>query len=118
MCDPTLLKRLRRENGQTQQQVANRLYITQSTYAYYESGRTKMNLDLIVALAGIYQMNLSAFFFPAEKPAALCAGSGEAAFHALDAKEQKLVILYRSGTPTQRKAVLAAARALVKFDGG
>jgi len=33
------------------------LQIDRSTYAYYESGRTRINIDIIVSLAHFYQVS-------------------------------------------------------------
>ena len=51
-----IIRALRKEKGLTQQQVADHLQIDRSTYAYYESGRTRLNIDIIVKLAHFYQI--------------------------------------------------------------
>ncbi|MCL2195772.1 MAG: helix-turn-helix domain-containing protein, partial [Oscillospiraceae bacterium] len=53
-----LIKQLRRRNGLTQQQVADFLHIDRSTYAYYESGRTKISVEALLHLARLYQITL------------------------------------------------------------
>ena len=52
-----IIRKLRKERGLTQQQVAEQLNIERSTYAYYESGRTRMNMNVIVGLAHFYQVS-------------------------------------------------------------
>ena len=51
-----IIRKLRKEKGLTQQQVADHLHLDRSTYAYYESGRSKLNADIIVKLAHFYQV--------------------------------------------------------------
>jgi len=51
-----IIRALRKEKGLTQQQVADYLHLDRSTYAYYESGRSKLNADIIVRLARFYQI--------------------------------------------------------------
>ena len=52
------VRRLRKERGLTQQQVADHLQIDRSTYAYYESGRSRFNIDVLVGLADFYEVSL------------------------------------------------------------
>ena len=51
------LKRLRENNGYTQQQVANALSIERSTYTYYETGKTTPDINTIVKLAKIFNVS-------------------------------------------------------------
>jgi len=120
-----LLKTLRKENGLTQQQVADYLHLDRSSYAYYESGRTKINIDILIRLAQFFQISL-AMLVGEELPMQLRDGSsGESLetvlvndsvsrFSQLTRDEQYLVILYRSGTPDQRLALLEQANALTE----
>ena len=55
------IRKLRREKGLTQQQVAEHLGVDRSTYAYYESGRSKLSIDVIVKLAHFYQIRYAVF---------------------------------------------------------
>jgi len=54
------IRKLRREKELTQQQVADYLGIERSTYAYYESGRTRLNIDVLVRLAHFYKVSYAA----------------------------------------------------------
>ncbi|MCL2298605.1 MAG: helix-turn-helix domain-containing protein [Firmicutes bacterium] len=120
-----LLKTLRKENGLTQQQVADYLHLDRSSYAYYESGRTKINIDILMRLAQFFQISL-AMLVGEELPAQLKDGSSEdslesvlvgesvSRFSQLTRDEQYLVILYRSGTPDQRLALLEQADELTQ----
>jgi len=51
-----IIRALRKEKGLTQQQVADYLNLDRSTYAYYESGRSKLNTDIVVKLAHFYRI--------------------------------------------------------------
>ena len=59
-----IIRKLRRERDLTQQQVADYLEIDRSTYAYYESGRSKLNLDIVVKLAHFYQIRYAILLGP------------------------------------------------------
>ena len=118
----TLLKKLRKESGLTQQQVADFLHLDRSTYAYYESGRTKINIDILIRLSNFFQISL-ATLVGEEVPAGALADdtvSADAAlinesvknFSQLSREEQYLVILFRSGTPVQRQKILEQANLL------
>jgi len=51
------LRELRKGKGLTQAQLANHLNIDRSTYAYYESGRNRLNIDVVVKLAHFFQVS-------------------------------------------------------------
>jgi len=120
-----LLKTLRKENGLTQQQVADYLHLDRSSYAYYESGRTKINIDILMRLARFFQISL-AMLVGEELPAQLKDDASEedleavlvndsvSRFSQLTRDEQYLVILYRSGTPGQRLDLLRQANELTE----
>lgn len=50
------LKYYRHEAGYTQQQIANQLKIERSTYTYYETGKTKPDINTLIKLAKIYDI--------------------------------------------------------------
>jgi len=58
-----IIRKLRKEKGLTQRQVADCLQMD-PTYAYYESGRTRINIDVIVKLAHFYQIRYSVLLWP------------------------------------------------------
>ena len=53
------LRELRKAKGLTQEQVANHLNIDRSTYAYYESGRSRLNIDVVVKMAHFFQVSFA-----------------------------------------------------------
>jgi len=63
------IRKLRRERDLTQQQVAEYLGIDRSTYAYYESGRSRLNIDIVVKLAHFYKVSYATILGPEPVPA-------------------------------------------------
>ena len=63
-----IIRKLRRDRKLTQQQIADLLQIDRSTYAYYESGRTKLNIDIIVKLAHFYKVSYATLIGKPEPP--------------------------------------------------
>lgn len=51
------LKTLRKENNLTQKQISDILGLDRSTYAYYELGRTRPDIDTLVVLARIFKVS-------------------------------------------------------------
>jgi transcriptional regulator with XRE-family HTH domain len=119
----TLLRNLRKENGLTQQQVAEFLHLDRSTYAYYESGRTKINIDILVRLARFFQVSLARLLgedLPERlgdetvSAETLLIDDSVALFSHLSREEQYLIILFRSGTAQQQQDVLEQAQVLTE----
>ena len=52
-----IIRKLRRERNLTQQQVADYLHLDRSTYTYYETGRTQINIDIVIKLAHFYKVS-------------------------------------------------------------
>jgi transcriptional regulator with XRE-family HTH domain len=48
---------LRTERGYTQQNVADYLKIDRSNYSKYELGKLEVNLDMLIALAKLYNVS-------------------------------------------------------------
>jgi len=118
-----LLRKLRKENGLTQQQVADFLHLDRSTYAYYESGRTKINIDILIRLARFFQVSLASLvgeevhteqFSDDTTAETLLVNDSVSRFAQLSREEQYLIILYRSGTPEQQQKVLEQTQALTE----
>jgi transcriptional regulator with XRE-family HTH domain len=122
----SLLKKLRRENGLTQQQVADFLHLDRSTYAYYESGRTKINIDILIRLSRFFQVGLGQLVGEDLPPQlndslveqavtdTLLIDDSITRFSHLTREEQYLIILYRSGTGAQRQTLLKQANAITE----
>lgn len=63
------IRELRKERGLTQQQVADYLNLDRSTYAYYESGRSKVSIAIVVKLAHFYHVRYATLLGPEPVPA-------------------------------------------------
>ena len=64
-----IIRKLRKERGLTQQRLADYLGMDRSTYAYYESGRHKLPVDLVIKLAHFYRIPYAALLGPEPVPA-------------------------------------------------
>ena len=62
------IRELRKERHLTQKELADFLGIDRSTYAYYESGRSKLNLGIVVKLAHFYKVSYATLLGPEPTP--------------------------------------------------
>lgn len=117
MYDVALLRKLRRENGLTQRQVADLLHMDRSTYTYLELGHTRLNIENLVKLARLYRVSLYELLDepPPEFPSA--PGGSEMLFSALGREEQRLVLLFRACDNDRRGQLLALAEGLTADPG-
>ncbi len=53
-----ILKSLRKSKNMTQQDIANRINVTQSAYAHYEAGRKEPNIRTLILLAEIHKTSI------------------------------------------------------------
>ncbi len=118
------LKYYRHECGLTQQQVADRLKIERSTYTYYETGKTKPDINTLIKIAKVYNINYTALLEGVEEELEAAVAdivSGPAddddslkyRTHATTKYEVELLFVVRNLTPKQRKEVMALAKKLV-----
>lgn len=56
LCERLLQKR--KKAGFTQNEIASRLQITQSTYAGYETGKSKPSIDMLTKIADLYDTSI------------------------------------------------------------
>ena len=99
------IKKYRRECGYTQKTLADLLGIDRSTYAYYESGRIKPDINNIMKLCKIFKVNYEDILesesnlqnnlhdsnFPCSNPTH---GSSTYMYN-LTKKEQEIILYYR-----------------------
>lgn len=52
------IRRIREDNGLTQQRVADLLHVGQRTYSDYESGKTRIPVDSLLLLAEYYNVSM------------------------------------------------------------
>src|SRR5574344_2088876 len=118
------LKYYRHECGLTQQQVADRLKIERSTYTYYETGKTKPDINTLIKIAKVFNINYTALLEGVEdelEAAVADIHSGPAdeedglkyRTHATTKYEVELLFVVRNLTPKQRKEVIILAKKLV-----
>ena len=58
----SFLKQLRKEKGLTQEQLADRLYVSRRTVSRWETGSNLPDLDMLVELADLYEVDLRDIF--------------------------------------------------------
>ncbi len=119
------LKFYRHECGLTQQQVADRLKIERSTYTYYETGKTKPDINTLIKIAKVYNISYTKLLEGIEdelENAVADIHSGSSAeeddtmkyrTHATTKYEVELLFVVRNLTPKQRKEVMNLAKKLV-----
>lgn len=52
------IRRLRKESGLTQQQVADKVNVSRSAYSQYEMGLKQPTIDTLVKIADLYKCSL------------------------------------------------------------
>lgn len=119
------LKFYRHECGLTQQQVADRLKIERSTYTYYETGKTKPDINTLIKIAKVYNINYTQLLEGVEDELEAAISeihSGPAddedsmkyRTHATTKYEVELLFVVRNLTPKQRKEVINFAKSQVQ----
>ncbi len=63
------IRNLREDHDYTQAYIAHLLHISQRTYADYELGKTRIPLDSMIKLAGIYDVDMNYICCITEEPA-------------------------------------------------
>lgn len=56
MAFPEKLKALRLENGLTQDELGEKLYLSRTSRAYYEQGKFEPNIETIIAVADLFNI--------------------------------------------------------------
>lgn len=106
------LKRIRKCTTLTQADIAELLHIDRSTYAYYETGKTHPDIDLLCRMAGIFHLTIDELIGYEPPHAGLCDGSEPFEqtivnrFSRLSQEEQLLVLRFRQLPDEKREAVL------------
>ncbi len=117
------LKYYRHECGLTQQQVADRLKIERSTYTYYETGKTKPDINTLIKIAKVYDISYTLLLQGVEdelEEAVAEIHSGPAdddsmkyRTHATTKYEVELLFVVRNLSPKQRKEVMNLAKKFI-----
>lgn len=56
MAFPEKLKALRLENGLTQDELGEKLYLSRTSISYYEQGKFGPNIETIIAVADLFNI--------------------------------------------------------------
>ena len=56
------LRKIRKENGYTQQQMADILNISRSTYTYYETGKSQPGYDKLEIMCEVFGVDYNTLF--------------------------------------------------------
>ena len=121
------LKYYRHECGLTQQQVADRLKIERSTYTYYETGKTKPDINTLIKIAKVFNVSYTALLEGVEDEledaiAEINSGIADESethkyrTHATTKYEVELLFVVRNLTPKQRKEVMNLAKKFISDD--
>lgn len=62
------VRELREDHDYTQQQLADKIGITQRKYSYLETGTQPLTADFLVALAEIYDVSIDYILFCTDTP--------------------------------------------------
>lgn len=62
-----MLRLLRQSNGWSQREMAERLHLDRSSYAYYETGKTRPDYETLVSIAKLYRVSVD-FLLGEEAP--------------------------------------------------
>ena len=118
------LKFYRHECGLTQQQVADRLKIERSTYTYYETGKTKPDINTLIKIAKVYGINYQKLLEGVEEEleasiAEIHSGPDDDdtykyRTHATTKYEVELLFVVRNLNPRQRKEVMNLDKNFIK----
>ena len=117
------LKYYRHECGLTQQQVPDRLKSERSTYTYYETGKTKPDINTLIKIAKVYNINYTQLLQGVEEELEAAVAeihSGPAdedslkyRTHATTKYEVELLFVVRNLSPKQRKEVMNLAKKFI-----
>lgn len=107
---------LRRSRGMTQKQVAELLSIDRSTYAYYESDKTRPDYGTLIHIADLFDVSLD-FLLGRNTPTGMVAqlqnGTEPAADAAsplgLETDELTLLFIYQRLRPEQKTTIMQCA---------
>ncbi|MBQ9944950.1 MAG: helix-turn-helix transcriptional regulator [Clostridia bacterium] len=122
------LKQARKECKLTQQQIADLLGVDRSTYAYYELGVSNPSLENILALAGIFKVDIEWLlgaeksedtFHSPDSELSLMRAVKEKDMSALSKDERRIVALYRiAGVYGKQADIFAALKEIAVSDDG
>lgn len=104
------LRILRKANGYTQKQIADKLNIDRSTYSYYELGKINPSISSMVILSDLYGLSLDEMVhYDEAADTTLSAASSPVGYDVsliLSEDEKKLIASYRKLSMAAKEDVL------------
>ncbi len=101
----TRIRAVRRERGLTQDELADKVGVSRSAVAQWETGRTGQVTGNLSRIAGVLEVNVEYLMYGDDKRAAGDVRQGD---------ELALLRLYRECDPDDRQMLLRTARRLAK----
>lgn len=101
----TALSQIRKATGMTQAQIANQIGVSKATYSAWETGRSELTAERILALSNIFNCT------PNEL---LGVNSPSEPFSILTENEEELLALYRAAPPNIRIDIIDILRTTTK----
>lgn len=113
------LRLIRTEHNLKQEDLAKVLGIDRSAYSGYETGRTKLSVRNLCALADIYNVSLSHLIGRNEKDEVVrvkssSVASGVDPIALFDREEQLMIMYYRLADDEKKKQLLEAAEGIIR----
>lgn len=113
------LRLIRTEHNLKQEDLAKVLGIDRSAYSGYETGRTKLSVRNLCALADIYNVSLSTLIGRNEKDEVVrvkssSVASGVDPIALFDREEQLMIMYYRLADDEKKKQLLEAAEGIIR----
>ena len=122
------LRELRVKFGYTQNQISKLLNIDRSTYAYYETGKTRPDVTSLMVLAKIYSISLDELLADESEPKAIAdrhfvtdyvqGKKNSSRIYDLSTCEKDMVGAYRTCSEEEQKKILKFVFTIVKAHGG
>jgi transcriptional regulator with XRE-family HTH domain len=122
------LRELRIKFGYTQNQIAKVLNVDRSTYAYYETGKTRPDVTTLMMLAKIYGVSLDALLEDESAPKAVSerlpltdyipGKKNSSHIYDLSSAEKELIGSFRTCTAEEQNHIREYVAKLIKRHGG
>lgn len=109
------IRALRKQHGLTQKQVADRLQLERSTYAFYETGKTTPGFETLRRLSRLFGVTVDELLGSSPSPTAFLFRSSETPEYqarlenpppGISSEEMALVLFFRQMTPLQKQKCL------------
>ena len=106
-----IIKKLRKSCSYTQKEVADMLGVDRSTYAYYESGRIKPDIDTIRKLSNIFKVHYTQIL---ENEMHTQFSDSKQQFFGLNNEETELLTIFRMLSDESKKEIMNSVLQKIK----